>query len=642
MFKLTFALGSVLVSAQLLAVPEANIERYTVTTERSFYDDTLARIFPQYRYNQRNIGSPVHINDILLQSPSVSLNGQGGQLQNINIRGFSRWRVHSLVDGVPVVSDRRAGASIGFVPPSLIDNVSVVPGATSTYLGSGAIGGAVNLHFNSVVEPTIQIGVSDNQNRREISYADVVDDTDWHIAYRHAGNGEDANSRELLDGFEQTSFFIRHRSQDSDVEEAWTLYSHNRDIGKSSSDFPTDKITVYPSNTHWLGKLRFNIKSQDDDSENGLEASVWWHRNTLETNTLRPEKRINTSDNEALDFGASVGKRLMVSEWFTHWQLQVNGREGVITDESEFSLPSASLEYAIRTLDASELNVAGVLDASRSFNSVSVAAGGRVDWQRQSTDIADVVDAKAVTNANVSGFIGTSYALSSRWTTSIYLSSAFRNPSLTERFFSGETPRGTVLGDSQLDSENAINTQATVFYADDQISGSLALFYQEVDNYIERKTVRDNAGNDTEILQYSNLDSAVIKGANYQIKWNDSNEQWGVQLTGAFTHGKDNHGATVADIPPHNHRLTLHYDANQWRWFSSVIYRASKREVGDGERELERVVTLDIGAALQLTPRITVNANVQNLTNQLFYSSADDKAAFAQGRTIQLSTTFLL
>ena len=642
MFKLTFALGSVLVSAQLLAVPEANIERYTVTTERSFYDDTLARVFPQYRYNQRNIGSPVHINDILLQSPAVSLNGQGGQLQNINIRGFSRWRVQSLVDGVPVVSDRRAGASIGFVPPSLIDNVSVVPGATSTYLGSGAIGGAVNLHFNSVVEPTIQIGVSDNQNRREVSYSDIVDDTDWHIAYRHAGNGEDANSRELLDGFEQTSFFIRHRSQDSDVEEAWTLYSHNRDIGKSSSDFPTDRITVYPSNTHWLGKLRFNIKSQNDDSENGLEASVWWHRNTLETNTLRPERRINTSDNEALDFGASVGKRLMVSEWFTHWQLQVNGREGVITDESEFSLPSAPLEYAIRTLDASELNVAGVLDASRSFNSVSVAAGGRVDWQRQSTDIADVVDAQDVTNANVSGFIGTSYALSSRWTTSIYLSSAFRNPSLTERFFSGETPRGTVLGDSQLDSESATNTQATVFYADDQISGSLALFYQEVDNYIERKTVRDNAGNDTEILQYSNLDSAVIKGANYQIKWNDSNDQWGVQLTGAFTHGKDNHGSTVADIPPHNHRLTLHYDAKQWRWFSSVIYRASKREIGDGERELERVVTLDIGAALQLTPRITVNANVQNLTNQLFYSSADDKAAFAQGRTIQLSATFLL
>ena len=123
------------------------VETYTVTVKRPFFDETLNKIFPHFEYNKRNSPVSASANELLVQSPSVNINGQGGQIQNINIRGFSRWRVQSLIDGVPITSDRRAGASVSFVAPSLIEQVSVLPGATSTYLGSGAIGGAVNVLF---------------------------------------------------------------------------------------------------------------------------------------------------------------------------------------------------------------------------------------------------------------------------------------------------------------------------------------------------------------------------------------------------------------------------------------------------------------------------------------------------------------
>ena len=639
LFRFTIAFCSVALCTHTYATTDTIIERYTVTSERAFYDDTLERIFPQFRYHQANIVTPNHINDILLQSPSVSLNGQGGQLQNINIRGFSRWRVQSLLDGVPIISDRRAGSSVGFVPPSLIESVSVVPGATSTYLGSGAIGGAVNLHFGDFIEPHVRLSLSDNQHMQEYSYADALGSMDWHVSHRHGSNGEDANGRELFDGFEQTSFFLRHRSEDSTVEEAWALYSDNRDIGKSSSDFPNDRITIYPQNKHFLGKLRFSL-SGDDQGNNefdaGVKGSVWWHHNTLDTNTLRPEQRINESNSEALDFGASIGSKALVGQWLMNWQLQMNSREGVITDEREFSLPSESLAYDIRTLDASELNLAGVLDASRNFESISIAGGGRVDWQQQSHLDNDV------TNTNVSAFTGVSYAISSRFSASVYLSSAFRNPSLTERFFNGETPRGTVLGDTTLATEKATNVQATLYYSDDAFTGSIELFHQRINDYIERKTVVDPTGEDTDTLQYQNLDSATIEGATYQLAWRPSQSPWGAQIAGAWTKGEDDNGAPVADIPAHNQRLTVSYDKQQWRWFGSVIYRASKQDVADGERSLDRVTTLDMGVTLALSPRLTVNASIQNVTNQLFYASTDDRAAFAQGRRIQLGATLLL
>ncbi|ANB24499.1 hypothetical protein A6F57_04315 [Alteromonas stellipolaris] len=658
------------------------LERYTVIAERPYYNQTLNSIFPQYSYDKSNlVGSP-HINDILLQSPSVNLNGQGGQIQNINIRGFSRWRIQSLLDGVPIVSDRRAGASVGFVPPSFIQSVAVIPGAASTYLGSGAIGGAVDLLLPYNTESNLQIGWSSNQQAQDYSYADYAANTDWNLSYRKGNNGNDAQGNTLFDKFEQSALFIRHRPVSGVLKEAWTLYSDNSDIGKSSSDFPEDRVTTYPENTHWLGKMTFafsNIFSSDlfsddmaspDTSSTDLVSNLWWHQSTLDTHILRPEDRINESESEALDFGLDVGSNARINNWQVNWQVQLMGREGVIIDEREFTLVSSASEltvdeslinqpvldessnltdsfftselaYELRTLDASETTVAGIADASRTFGATSLAFGGRLDWQQQSNNADDV------TNTNVSGFIGASHTLSPQWSASVYLSSAFRNPSLTERYFSGETPRGTVLGDDNLETEQATNVQASLSYNSIDLTGSVEVFHQKINHYIERTTVSEN------VQVYSNLDSATIRGISYQLDWqqsqavnkaqNKATEQgyWFAQLNGAWIDGEDTLGSAISDIPPNSQRLTLGYELEDVRLFSTLVHRASKRDIGDGEKELDNVTTIDIGAAWQFNQRMSVQASWRNLTNQQYYVSADDKAAFAQGESVQLALTFL-
>ena len=50
--------------------------------------------------------------DILNQSPGLSLTGQGGLFQSYNIRGFSRARIKTEVNGIPIITDRRAGNSL--------------------------------------------------------------------------------------------------------------------------------------------------------------------------------------------------------------------------------------------------------------------------------------------------------------------------------------------------------------------------------------------------------------------------------------------------------------------------------------------------------------------------------------------------
>lgn len=655
-------------SLSLLSVPSfaqgepySELERYTVTAIRPNYDETLSLIFPQYEFDKSSLVAPLNTNDVLLQSPSVSLNGQGGQIQSISIRGYSRWRIQTLLDGVPIVSDRRAGSSIGFVPPDFIASATVLPGAASTYLGSGAIGGAVNLHFGEIQTPHLRVGYSSNQQMKALSYAGSTrhadnsnslteeSKTDWNISYRSADNGEDANGNSLLDQFEQTGLFLRHRPEDSVIKEAWTLYSDNNDIGKSSSDFPESRITTYPDNTHWLGKIAFESHL--------FTGNVWWHKSSLDTSVLRPESRINDSENKAFDYGFNISTDTHLKDWDLNWQLQVTGRDGVVADEREFTLtlkesalpdttpPSfiinafePELAYEVRTLDASEITSAAVADASRQWQSLSLALGARVDWQRQSDDSGanTFQSSTAKTNINLSGYLGANYQLSQHWAAGMYVSSAFRNPSLTERFFAGETPRGTVLGSLKLETEQALNMQASVAYSSEQLQGSIEVFNQKIDNYIERIMVAED------VLQYSNLDSATIEGVSYQLSWQSHNDALDARLSGMWISGEDNLGNSIADIPANSQRLDLGVQWQAMRLFAVFAYRASKTDIADGERALDEVFTLDMGADWQLNERIQLQASWRNLTNQQYYTSADDKAAFAQGESVQLAITYLL
>ena len=83
--------------------------------------------------------------DWIASLPGVTLNGQGGLLQGYSVRGFSRWRIRTEVVGVPIITDRRAGNSVSFLPPDLLAGTTVQRGPGSSLYGSGAMGAVISL-----------------------------------------------------------------------------------------------------------------------------------------------------------------------------------------------------------------------------------------------------------------------------------------------------------------------------------------------------------------------------------------------------------------------------------------------------------------------------------------------------------------
>lgn len=597
-----------------------DIELVTVLGERPFYMDTLSQVMAIKQVDARDSVQPMHLSDILANSPEISLNGQGGLFQVVSIRGFSRWRVQSLIDGVPIVTDRRAGSSLEFIPPSFIQQANILTGAASTQLGSGAIGGGVDFRF-APVDKQITIGGSSNQSAYDVSVATPIGESQAvRLAYRHAHNGEAADGTPLNDHYEQLTGLYRFDSTDGPIEEFWTVFSDGDDIGKSNSDFPDSRITNYPTNNHWLGKVVFSAL--------GANGNVYWHQSRLKTDIERPGNRLNKVLNESFDYGGSIGNPFSVNAWQGAWRVEGRGRSGVNSTETEFNA-DGDWVYEVDTLDADEQSLSFVVDGARKFERSAITAGVRTSsiWQSQRDIERD--------DQKLSAFLGGTYDLSSKLSASGYLSTGFRFPSLTERFFTGETPRGRVIGDADLETEDARQLQLSLGFVDSDWRATVDGFYQRIDNYIERIRV------DADTLQYVNLDHATISGLTYDLTWKPSGQWYSVQVSGQWLDGEDQSGDPVADVSPHQHRVNFEVAFDNWFANVAMDYRAEHNDVASGERALDSVVTADASIGWQPASKWQWRLGFHNMTDELYYVSTDDKAPYAQGRRVSLQVSYL-
>ncbi|MDA0650090.1 MAG: TonB-dependent receptor plug domain-containing protein, partial [Proteobacteria bacterium] len=96
------------------------------------------------------------IGDWLAAEPGMSLNGQGGLLQSYSLRGMSRSRIRTEVDGVPIITDRAAGNSASFLPPSLVRAVNAQMGGSSSLFGSDAMGGVVSVQTRQFAQLNVE------------------------------------------------------------------------------------------------------------------------------------------------------------------------------------------------------------------------------------------------------------------------------------------------------------------------------------------------------------------------------------------------------------------------------------------------------------------------------------------------------
>ena len=204
-----------------LQAKQAVFERIDVTAERNrtgvFRAPSVAstEIRPEEK-----AASPTTLVELVEGVAGVAENGQPGLFQVYSIRGVSRHRVLTFVDGIQVTGERRAGAASSFLDPLLMGQVDVLRGPSSTHYGSGALGGVVQIfprffegltlstgweEFGNETWQMIGWGSSDDGESTQQDGA-LADDDGWSVGWVR----RDADDDVVSDGTRQNTHFTQN------------------------------------------------------------------------------------------------------------------------------------------------------------------------------------------------------------------------------------------------------------------------------------------------------------------------------------------------------------------------------------------------------------------------------------------------
>jgi iron complex outermembrane receptor protein len=558
------------------------------------------------------VSPPSSLTELVAAAPAVSENGQGGLFQTFSIRGVSRQRVMTLVSGARIVGERRAGVSASFLDPQLMRSVEVLRGSATTFYGSGALGGAVQVFPREFDGWTMEAGYlsQGDENHQVVGWGDAG----WSlgVARRHAAVSETPAGDPLNTGFSQVSGLLGRRWSPGELEyEIQAIASDGADIGKSNTDFP-ERTTVYPDEKHLL--LRFAVGS---DSDWLLEA--WTHPNTLDTE-VRQSDALDEVENEALDFGVNWQKQVRIDGTVSsRFGLDYVGRRGVDALERSTDLGSGAV-IEQRTLDGGEDNELGIYGATEwNVGPAVVLAGARYTYENQQN-----ASQPSTSDTALTGFAGLVVPLGAGLELASNLGTGLRFPSLSERYFTGATGRGNVIANPNLDAEGSVNVDLGLRWYGQKLFVSGFLSRNEIDDYIERSEVAPD------VLSFVNLVSGTITGFEYNGFY-QFDQSWSLDFGGHQFEGRSDLDETLADIPPNRFAL-----GGTWRrgpWVAQLRWeqRSAIDDPGPSEKPIPDASLVSAAVEYAFDDGLVVSLAVRNLLDEEYFNAADEKMALAPG-----------
>jgi outer membrane receptor protein involved in Fe transport len=584
--------------------------------------------------------------------PGVASVGKGGYSMAPAIRGLAEHRVLLLVDGVRITSERRIGASASFINLGDIDRVEINRGPYSVFYGSGAVGGIINIITKSPSPDSPLTGdfyLSYNTNRSERAGAAALSGSlgKWGIMF--GANAKKADDYSSPSGpvtwsrYSDYNFMLKVNRQDELSRFYTTLYHYQGDdIGKPS---PTSeyKPRWYPNETNTLFTLGYErqqvlfldninlsfyalnnlLETQADNLRNDLTLSI---RNLAEiegTNfgfRFRGAKRLARS--HTLNLGIDYFGQMKVNDRNTEWRYDTSG--GVISKSEEVSLQDARRGNFGLYLD----------DKVQLTEELTLSLGGRFDYL-QTSNLASGEKRLSKHDEFLSLYAGVVYQTTSNLSLLANVGRSFRFPTISELFYTGLTGRGTVFGNPDLEPEESLNFDIGIRYLHERFYASLFGFSNGIDKMIQKYT-----GTDLEEYFYRNLTAGRVNGVEgelyvYVIK--------DVEFFFNFHHmrGRDKDtDAPLNYIPPTRLTFWGKYSPGRFWVEPRFTFTAGKNDPGPLEIEVDGYVMFDTILGYELSENLTFLAIAQNLLDQTYRASADEKGVDAPGRGLVVRAKF--
>jgi len=552
-----------------------------------------------------------------------------------SLRGMTRGRTLILFDGSPLSTERRAGASATFVDPFTLAAVDVARGPGSVTYGSDAFGGVIDLR------PRYPRAADGESIRFRLQASTLAEDlvgggAEWsqpagpgalllQAHGRRAHDSEDPDGRVLLDSsFRDHGFAARWTMPVLDGElRAGITVDEGRDIGRPTTG-SAESSTVYPIESS--RRLDLTTALPRPASWMGLEAKATIGRYRLDL------VRDTSGDIEASDVRSNdAAVRVTGTRRLGEGILNVGG--SVV---SRFDLeavdrfgPADDLTTSVSISDASRVDAAlfSSWDVPMS-STATLSIGGRVD-AISSRARGESFGRLASSHTAPSGYVALTSRASDNSTAAIQISSGFRDPTLSDRYFTGPTARGFITGNPDLDPERSLQFDGLWRWSRGSQTVTLAGYSYRIDDLIERYKEGRN-------YFFRNRGVARVRGIEIESS-SRIGRQISLDLAASWSRGSTDGGDPMDGIEPPNARATF-------RWYSATRYgyatvRTLKRDnrPGPSEVAVPSYTTVDLGGGWRFRKNLEIRFNLDNVLDERYPASPDEDAVLAPGRSLTLT-----
>jgi outer membrane receptor protein involved in Fe transport len=580
--------------------------------------------------------------DRLRRTPEVGTVGRDDYNAAPAVRGLARFRTVLVLDGARLNSDREIGATAGFVDPVTLEAVEVIRGPGSVLYGSDAIGGVVHMTSAPGAGTTgpawIENGYS-SVNRGVRSAAGGS----WSLgalrfgatgAYARAGDYAlpgadrpwDSNARSARNsGFERHT--LRARSEWNGFE-ATSFYSFGEDIGRPGREQERFTIAYEKHSIHSLSWRRPG--GTPLELRGTLHPTSW---QAVVEEARGSGTRVQKRDYSSLDWSVNAMVSPRVGSTSVALGAQADARSGVrIVRRREDRDSSGALTDAgvDRWVGGASTGQAGLF-AHTVLSGVRNRwiLGARLDrtWRRGPGPSAG--------RLVPTGQVGLVRDVLGGRTLSLGVATAYREPTVTELYFSGKRPAGTIEGNPLLRAERSFQVDAGVASAWGPLGVKLSVFGMLLRDWIT--LVPSVAGSDT--LTFGNASRASLYGGSIEVQPRASWRGLGGRVFLDWIRGSDRSGVPLGDL--HAPRARAEITATRGAATAHVGWRGAlpHRRVGAGEIANAGYSLLETGANVRWGGA-TLGVAIENLMDREVYERNDPVSYPSPGRSFHLSLRF--
>lgn len=560
-------------------------------------------------------GAPVDVQDMLVRIPGVGATGQNGAFETFSIRGSGANGILVLLSGMPITAQRRAGVPISFVEPALLGPISVTRGPATVHFGPGALGGAVSIAPHWFAGTELNAGYASSGDESLLVAGHGNENFSFGVSRGRAGNAEAADGTPLNTRYRRDSASLQWQRAFGDLQfDALLMPSRITNIGKSNSRFP-ERDTTYPEDRHTVASLHLR-------HANGFDLRLSGHDQSLSTYNQRPGTPDTWAYIESTDYGLTAQQTWQADAFAFNAGVEFLGRRDVNGYDARQTLSNRT--YSLRNASENTWSAFGIADWTLGDN-LKLEAGARATRVRQS-------QAGASSSDNDHGFnLGGVWTPDELQRISLNLASGYRFSTLEERFFTGVTAQGEILGNPNLGSEHSIGLDLGYGLDFGAWNAQANLWRTDVDDLIQLFEVAPGVNG------YTNVGEAKLHGFELSLGWRPSE---GLQLmaSGAVVRSKNElTGEPLYGAPPVTYTFDARYALGPGTLGLLYQHRARMQRPGFEEVHRPSVDLVDLDYNLPLGKQWSLQLYTRNALDKNYFATADVLSALAPERSVGLN-----